>query len=292
MAKSKIEWTEYSWNPIVGCSKVSTGCQNCYAEKMAMRLAKNPNELIKNKYQITVDEKGWTGCTRLRREELLFTIYWKGPRIIFVCSMGDLFHQSVPDSSLNAVFEAMFWADQHIYLILTKRAERMRDFVNQDSIQQNLSYRKNFWFGVTAENQELFDKRVAVLNEIKGIKRFVSCEPLLGKIDLKLDENGRHPDYDWGIDWVIVGGESGPKARPMHPDWVRDIRKQCFLNQVPFFFKQRGEWTWWDYKPLPKYTQQYEHADGLIVFRVGKKNAGRLLDGEVYDEKPFRFMAE
>ena len=259
MAKTRIEWAEVVWNPVSGCTPISEGCQNCYAKRMATRL--------KGRYGYPEDEPF---KVTLHPEKLKEPLKWKKPRRVFVCSMGDLFHEQVPDEYIAKVWEVMNNASQHTFLVLTKRPQRMKDFlarlgwythdreVNpaEAVLDEGGKYTlKNVWLGVTAENQQRADERIPILLQIPAAVRFVSIEPMLGPVVI--------PE-EWP-DWVICGGETGPGARPIHPDWVRSLRDQCQAAGTPFFFKSWGEWA--------------EH-------KVGKKKAGRLLDGRTWDEIP------
>ncbi len=260
---TKIEWTEETWNPIVGCSKVSPGCNHCYAERMAKRL----KTMGQGKYSGVVDDNGWTGRTYFADLTAINEpLKWKKPRTIFVCSMGDLFHKDV---EFNWILKVMYMIDkcqQHTFLLLTKRPERMREFF-QDWVPNPFCLDEgdlsNVWCGVTAENQEWADKRISILLDIPVAKRFVSIEPMLGPVNLtqiNIDQDrtithnvltGIPYDWDYGeefpenriekLDWVICGSESGPSRRPMDIDWVRNLKNQCFKSNVPFFFKQRYE---------------------------------------------------
>jgi len=244
-ANSKIEWTETTWNPVTGCTKISTGCKNCYAERMAKRLQAAGVEKYRNGFEAT-----------LHPNELERPLRWRKPRMIFVCSMSDLFHDDVPDDFIRSVFEVMQQASLHTFQVLTKRAERMADLLTRP----DWPLPPNVWVGVTAENQAMADRRIPHLLRIhRASVRFISAEPLLGPIDLDR-ACCTFDQYAVGIDWVIVGGESGPGARPMQPEWVRDIRDQCQAAGVPFFFKQWGG--------------------------TNKKKTGRLLDGRTWDEMP------
>lgn len=263
-----------TWNPIIGCSHVSPGCDNCYAEKMAYRLMHMP---FTDYYQFVLADNGeidpekfrnipkWNGSTHLVKSQLIKPAKWKRPCAIFVCSMGDLFHESVSFEQINAVFSVMSDADQHIYIVLTKRPKRMAEFwewKKQNCMGVTWSPKPNVWLGVTAENQQRVNERIPILLSIPAAKRFVSIEPMLTPIDLNRIpakywgkefesgydginlgclNGGKETKTPWHLDWVIVGGESGPKARPMHPDWVRSIRDQCRESNVPFFFKQYGK---------------------------------------------------
>jgi len=233
--KSLIEWTESSWNPVTGCSKISDGCLNCYAERLALRLQKMGLKKYRNGFKVT-----------LHREALKEPLRWKTPRMIFVCSMSDLFHEEVPDSFIREIFWVMNRATQHIFQILTKRAERLAEFADK------VKWSKNIWAGVTVESAKYL-YRIDYLKKVPAKVKFISMEPLLGPVP-------EIREYLGEIDWVIVGGESGPNARPMRPEWVRDIRDACLAKGIPFFFKQWGG--------------------------INKKKTGRKLDGKEYNEMP------
>lgn len=213
MSTTKIEWTEVTWNPVTGCSKVSPGCLNCYAERMANRLRAMGQHNYRDGFAV-----------RTHEHMLKLPLMWMKPRMVFVNSMGDLFHEKVSDAFIKRVFKVMANTPQHIYQLLTKREDRLF------AISPILPWPKNVWMGVTVEdNDHLY--RVEWLRRIPSVVRFLSIEPLLGPL----------PDLDLsGIDWVIVGGESGPGARPMQSDWVISIRDACIRESVPFFFKQWG----------------------------------------------------
>lgn len=315
MSKSKIEWTDRTWNPVSGCTKISPGCQNCYAERMSKRLAGRCGYPKDDPFKVTVHP-----------ERLDEPLRWKKPSRVFVCSMGDLFHPNVPDEFIFKVFNTMTnaqWSFGHKFMVLTKRPERMKmiiQAIEADLAEQrkpiknpngttthNLVFSfplQNIWLGVTAENQEQADKRIPVLLQIPAAVRFVSVEPMLGPVDLL--KNGdilcrcegcmsmakEHPGSPGlqRIDWIICGGESGHGARPMHPDWARNLRDQCQAAGVPFFFKQWGEWLpqkeWLRQETNPAKEREWVRVDGKRMFRVGKKIAGRLLDGRTWDEYP------
>jgi len=230
--KSKIEWTDVTWNPVRGCSKVSPGCEKCYAKPIAERFG------------------GVNGFDlRLIPEQLTKPFRLRKPKKIFMCSMSDLFHEKVPDDYIQKVVQVMLEANWHTYQVLTKRSKRMRHLLNTQ-LRFAADY-PHIWWGVSVENVKHGFPRIADLQEAPVKGRFLSIEPLLEPLDgLNLD----------GIGWVIVGGESGPGARPMHKDWVISIRDQCRTNNVPFFFKQWGG--------------------------VRKYKTGRMLDGQTYDEFP------
>ena len=233
MSKSKIEWTGSTWNPITGCTKYSDGCTNCYAEKMANRLKNMGLKKYENAFNLT-----------LHYENIEDPLFMKKPQTIFVCSMSDIFHKDVPDEFILKLFEVMNKAYWHTFQVLTKRAERIKE------LNDSITWTKNIWLGTTVESEKV-THRIDYLRESGAYIKFLSIEPLLSPInDLKLKN----------IDWVIVGGESGAKARPMLKEWVVDIKNQCNTQYVPFFFKQWGG--------------------------KNKKKAGRLLDNNTYDEMP------
>lgn len=236
--KSTIEWTDATWNPVRGCTKVSPGCKHCYAETFAERWRGIPGHPYEQGFDL-----------RLVPEKLMDPLTWRRPRRIFVNSMSDLFHPDVPDKYVSAVFEVMRLANWHVFQILTKRPERMRDYCLDQ--QADLSDVDHIWLGVSVEDRKYGVPRMSPLRETPAGIRFLSIEPLLedlGEIDLE------------GIDWVIVGGESGPGARPMQEQWVKRIRDICQDSSVPFFFKQWGG--------------------------VRKKKRGRDLDGRTHDGFP------
>lgn len=231
--KSSIEWTESTWNPVTGCTKISAGCKNCYAERMARRLKAMGMEAYRNGFKLALHP---------HLLEVPFT--WRKPRVVFVNSMSDLFHEEIPLEFIKKIFDVMCRARQHTFQILTKRAERLAE------LNKYLSWPENVWMGVTVENQDCLN-RINHLRSTNAKIKFLSLEPLLGPLpNLNLE----------GIDWVIVGGESGPGARPMRAEWVINIRDQCLKAKVPFFFKQWGG--------------------------VNKKKAGRELEGQTWDQMP------
>ena len=230
---SHIEWTDSTWNPVTGCDKVSPGCKHCYAERMANRLKAMGQYRYRNNFQLTLQE-----------DLIEAPISWKKPRVIFVNSMSDLFHENVPFKYIERVFATMIKANQHVYQVLTKRSERLKE------IAKDLPWTDNIWMGVSIENED-YTYRIDHLRKTPAIVKFLSLEPLIGPLNnLKLQN----------INWVIVGGESGPGARPMSDEWVRDIRDTCVEQKIHFFFKQWGG--------------------------VNKKKAGRKLDGRFWDEMP------
>jgi protein gp37 len=399
VSKTKIEWCDAVWNPVTGCTKVSAGCHNCYAERMSKRLAGRAGYPAENPFAVT-----------LHPDRLDQPLRWTKPRRIFVCSMGDLFHEDVDDEDRDEIFAVMAYAAEHQFQVLTKRPGRMREYLTTSSNPSELRDRAaciretihsdimgqpdthyppplpwplpNVWLGVTAENQAAADERIPILLSTPAAVRFVSCEPLLGPVDLS-DHLGltwekchscgqRYPDVYWAndeqwaavvgdtyaglrcpgcfqrearefgfepgfntikppltrLEWVIAGGESGPGARPMHPDWARSLRDQCQAAGVPFFFKAWGDWApfateaFYDDKPNlggpcggpwqishnmshpgtataygPGYpdgrrvrvltVKEHQFAGSSMTYaRVGKKAAGRELDGRRWDEVP------
>lgn len=241
---SPIEWTEATWNPVAGCTIVSPGCTNCYAMRMAARL----EAMGSPKYAKLTRKSGgrykWNGKIRLDYDALEIPIRWKQGRLIFVNSMSDLFHDDVPDAFIKDVFRVMGETPQHTYQLLTKRPERAR------KLNKKLAWHRNVWLGASVESAPYTD-RIDDLRKTDAAIKFLSLEPLLGPLDgLELD----------GVNWVIAGGESGPGARPMNPDWVRSIRDQCNRADIAFHFKQWGG--------------------------KNKKRTGRVLDGRTWDELP------
>lgn len=238
---SRIEWTEATWNPTVGCTKISPGCKHCYAEAMAKRLRSMGTPGYANGFRLTV-----------LHERLTEPLARKKPTVYFVNSMSDLFHKSVEDAFITQVFDVIRRCPQHTFQVLTKRADRMAAYFDNRDVPFNA------WLGVSVEDQKYGVPRIERLRQVDARIRFLSVEPLLqdiGALDLA------------NIHWVIVGGESGPKARPMKLEWVENIRQQCDAQKVQFFFKQWGGWG----------------ADGK---RRSKKANGRLLDGRTWDEMP------
>lgn len=355
--QSRIEWCDATWNPVVGCTRVSEGCRNCYAERVAKRLAAMGQE----QYQTVLNQQDrWNGRVNVVPSALDLPFRWKKPRRIFVNSMSDLFHENVPDGFIMQVFNAMWRLPRHTFIVLTKRPERMRDFMvrlgdcdaedpsqfkNARGPEETQAahpsgrgqlfaemlrsmgtppkgcayptfdwmggmlywpdYPPNVWLGVSVEDQAAADARIPELVRTPAAVRFVSVEPMLGAVDLEFVDSdganrldalrgyahidGRNEPWKTGaLNWVIVGGESGPNARPVHPDWVRSVRDQCVTAGVPFFFKQWGEWA-----PMLGHTQgvpvrgeKFTHADGTIMGRAGKRAAGAPLEGVEHKEFP------
>ena len=255
MGKSSIEWTDETWNPVRGCTKISPGCKHCYAATFAERWRGIPGHAYEQGFDL-----------RLVPHKLVEPLRWAKPRTVFVNSMSDLFQGGVPDSYVRRVWEVMEAADWHVFQLLTKRAERMLQLVPTfDRHMVDRQPPSNVWLGVSVENRKHGIPRINELRETPAAVRFLSIEPLLedlGPLDLA------------GIDWVIVGGESGPGARPMHPDWPESIKAQCDAAGVAFFFKQWGE-----YSPVM-------NGDTYEGWRVGKKKAGRKLLGRTWDAMP------
>lgn len=306
---SAIEWTEDTWNPWHGCHKVSQGCKNCYMFRDKARYGQDPNVVVRSKTKFHDPLK------------------WPEPRKIFTCSWSDFFIEEA-DAWRDEAFAIMALTPQHTYQVLTKRPERMLEYVgtildsNIDDCIRTLGHSfdyarievaqaltrfedgrgilPNVWLGVSVEDQKTADERIPLLLQTPAAVRWLSMEPLLGPVDIHAwlpDEwsGGARQDAPYGdtppIDWAVVGGESGPDARPMHPDWVRSIRDECTAVNVPFFFKQWGEWY-----PLAsadeasqaryKHADMHEFDDGIRMVTIGKKAAGRLLDGRTWDEMP------
>jgi len=278
---TKIEWADATWNPVVGCTKVSAGCDNCYAIRTAHRMAANPNPLVSQAYAGTEAGGEWTGKVNLLSDRLDQPLKWRRPRRIFVNAQSDLFHEAVPDDFITRVWAVMTLAPQHVFQILTKRHARMRSLLSaprfQDDVwraatvlmgERGIDKGRHFawplpnvWLGVSVEDQRWADIRIPALLDTPAAVRFLSCEPLLGPMDLQMavprpctcgpgqtfliGETRAHktgcPALRWPFpDWVVVGGESGPNARPMHPTWARSLRDQCASTGVAFHFKQAG----------------------------------------------------
>jgi protein gp37 len=298
MKTHKIQWLNLpgykgeTWNPVIGCSKVSEGCKNCYAEKMANRLAHNPNTKADYAEVITVGK--WNGKTTFTTDGLFKPENWRSPRVVFVCSMGDLFHETVRFEAIRLIFQEMSRHRQHIFIVLTKRPERMVEFYDWKKSEHGISWQpsQNIWMGVTAENQEQAINRIPFLNFFSASVKFVSIEPMLEEIHLN-EALGSTLKWHGGglkncLSWVICGGESSHNARPMHPDWVRRLRDDCMYANVPFFFKQWGEWmpqgTMKNYNFLNPKKEIVAGTDVLV--KVGKHKSGNLLDGEQHQQYP------
>jgi protein gp37 len=296
-ATTTIEWTDATWNPVTGCTEVSPGCDRCYAKTFAERWRGTPGHYFERGFDV-----------QLREDKLTLPWRWKKPRRIFVNSMSDLFHDSVPDEFIARVFGVMALAGQHTFQLLTKRHARMRSLLSDPDrlarldpgylghwIRDGLWPLRNVWLGVSVENQQWADIRVRALLDTPAAVRWLSCEPLLGPIDLHITTTpfDRSP-----IDWVVAGGESGPGARPVDPNWLRGIRDYCIWKGVPFLFKQWGNWA-----PAGQGIGMAQDNAGREVLvgepldemghrqvmrRVGKGHAGRELDGRTWDQYPER----
>lgn len=360
MSKTSIEWCDSVWNPVSGCTRQRRGCDNCYAVMMTKRLEAMGQE----KYSglVNIGKGHFNGVVKCHEDALTIPLKARKPRRWFVNSMSDLFHKEVPFAFIDRVFAVMALCPQHTFQVLTKRPERMAEYLTQstltgfraapetwqqrvrhhaadievclgcveDGARSNRAYRinegqlnllnpplPNVWLGTSVEDQKTADERIPHLLRCPAAVRFLSCGPLLGPVDLK-DATGVPPfgeDEQFGardcIHWVIVGGESGPGARPMHPDWARSLRDQCAAAGVPFFFKQVGEWDCYepsnplwqssyshravdpvtfpvavDCNHLRDWQVDFEGRDIVVHHRVGKRKAGRLLDGRTWDEFP------
>jgi protein gp37 len=360
-----ISWTDSTWNPIRGCSRVSEGCRNCYAESVAHRFS-GPGLPYEGLVQLDAEGKSkglWNGQIKFVEDHLLDPLKWKAPRRIFVNSMSDLFHENVTDEMCDRIFAVMALCPQHTFQVLTKRPERMKNYWLKDpndrrarqlrwihgTLSVDAYYRKldarwqageapefdlgiiaqNVHLGVSVEDQKTADERIPLLLETPAAVRFISAEPLLGAIDLtrlqlgdvnpyaghacELDALSMRINGERALGWAIVGGESGPGARPMHPDWARSLRDQCKAAGIPFFFKQWGGWMPWqpdggfsewksqtgklmDRHAFPDFkdggvcqwtdASLYEGEDICVHQRVGTKAAGCLLDGVEHHEFP------
>lgn len=352
---TKIEWTDATWNPITGCSVVSPGCTNCYA----MKLAGTRLQHHSSRAGLTRDSKAgpvWTGEVRFNEQWLEEPLRWKRPRMIFVCAHGDLFAEGVPNEWIDKVFAVMAAAPQHIFQVLTKRPERMREYLTSKLLEHRIVAAQlqlafpikspgiwphmplpNVWLGVSVEDQKRADERIPILLDTPAAVRWISAEPLLGPVNLSFlpqpndgfgpwwldalniqrggwfaDEAATQPTDDADarhhlarIDWVVAGGESGSGCRPMHPHWTYALRDQCAIADVPFLFKQWGNWIiasaenghhdsamatndaiWLDVDG----RQAKPSCDGMRepigMFRVTKARAGRTLDGRLHDGFP------
>ena len=281
MAKnSRIEWTDHTINPWHGCRKVSPGCDNCYMHRDKKRYGQDPSKIVR-----AVDNT------------FNKPLHWKDPAMVFVCSWSDFFIKNA-DPWRSDFWEVIRKTPHLTYQILTKRPQNIKGRLPDDWGQ---GY-PHVWLGVTAENQAMADERIPILLQIPAAKRFVSVEPMLGPVDIRLylpnpsgslmiTASGR--EYINRLDWVICGGETGPGSRPMHPDWARSLRDQCQGAGVPFLFKQWGEWVPSNQYPpelngvrLSRYMRFTFGADFQHMFHVGKKAAGRLLDGQLWDQYP------
>jgi protein gp37 len=374
MSTTKIEWTDVTWNPVTGCTKISPGCEHCYAERMSKRL--------KGRYGYPADEPF---RVTLHPDKLEEPLHWRKPKRVFVCSMGDLFHEDVPDRFIEAVFGIISLCGQHVFQVLTKRPERALEWFGRSMVGvcqaelcvngalRSTAYIRdtsavngtptadhrdewplpNVWLGVTAEDQQRANERIPTLLQIPAAGRFVSIEPMLGAIHLMgvsgsdgacwntlrghkflpqervVGQIGGMALTDYPcvptakLDWVILGGESGPGARPMHPDWARKVRDDCQAAGVPFYFKQWGEWgagairisdghpvfrmfankMGWEHKGDTwvnggtcidttgrTLTRGGDFDDArypvAVVHKIGKKRAGRVLDGQTWEQMP------
>lgn len=340
---SKIEWTDATWNPVVGCSLASPGCTNCYAMRTAWRLewmavrhdtahsTPGPTAQYLGTTKLTKAGPVWTGTVNAAPDDVLMKpLRWKKPRRIFVNSMSDLFHPAVPDAVIDRVFAVMALCPKHQFQVLTKRSDRMREYCTSrfggwgemhlaDAIEALDGFKKdgggewgeplpNVWLGVSVEDQARADERMPDLLATPAAVRWISAEPLLGPVDLKdflLCHDAAPPCAGPSKYWVVAGGESGPGARPMHPDWARSLRDQCAAAGVPFLFKQWGEWretdgpkTTIENRKIGKGTH-WLTRDGLLhegsnfsiyhdyrVLKMGKRAAGRTLDGVLHDGYP------
>lgn len=318
---NNIGWCDETLNPFVGCSHCSPGCDNCYAERFAARLAKNP--ATAKKYAGVVDERGrWTGKISAP-DGACFAKLPKAPRRVFVGSMTDLFHPQIPFHWLDQIFLTFLRYPQHTFLVLTKRPERAAEYfprggewITDTSLITGEVTRypfpiPNLWLGVTVCNQAEADEKIPFLLDIPAAVRFISFEPLLGPITLwrwfpdgacplpapiacGLERVTKNPDYENGIHWVIAGGETGPGARPMHPEWARSLRDQCVAAGVPFYFKGWGEWrsggmSLYRFDLLVRYTILKSGLPGIPIaemYRIGKKRAGCLLDDQKWCQFP------
>lgn len=296
MAMTKIEWADRTINTVTGCTPISPGCANCYAKRMAKRLAGRCGYPEGDGFAVTLHPE------KLGEIEALAKV--KKPQRFFVGSMTDLFHPEVPFEFLRRLWADMSnpFVKHHTFLILTKRPERMKEFFSWMRAQEFKveTYLSHVWVGVTAENQEQADKRIPILLQVPVSVRFVSVEPMLGPVNInRIDPPGHDViikpldgmvywlgggrEYP-GLDWVICGGETGPGARLVHPNWVSSLRDQCQAAGTPFFFKQWGEW-WPAGRHIVENARMVDFG-GEVMYQLGKKKAGRLLDGREWSEFP------
>lgn len=317
--KTAIEWTDATWNPVTGCTQVSPGCDNCYALTLAERFRGTPGHYFQNGFDV-----------QLRPDKLDQPLRWKRPRKIFVNSMSDVFHEEIPDDYIAQIFAVMALAAQHTFQLLTKRHGRMRNLMKSEEFRASvlvevnrlLAAREwplsdgtawplpNVWLGVSVEDQKWANIRIPALLATPAAKRFLSCEPLLGSVSMF--DNTR---IDTGtlVDWVIVGGESGHGARPMHPGWAYSLRDECIRYGIPFHFKQWGSWgpvvgnprtgdVWFsrDNETTPWHTGDghvrvagglYTNDGRVLIRRGNKHDIGRALDGRTWDEFPSEVAA-
>jgi protein gp37 len=323
--KTKIEWTDATWNPFMGCSRVSEGCRHCYAERIAGRFG---GQLVKSKVygeltQIVNGVPVWSGVLKQTSVDARTApLHWRKPRRVFVNSMSDLFHENAPDEWIDDAFAVMALCPQHKFQILTKRPERMLTYILQaqpqvwDAITRiprrtvNRIGGKplftwplpNVWLGVSVEHQKAADERIPLLLRTPATVRFISAEPLLGPLDLQWAVSRNRLEIGAGflrrgmfapgletirpLDWVICGGESGPGARVMSPSWARSLRDQCVSAGVPFFFKQWGEFAPGPHPTDPSKEIPIHCSMGGLMHHAGKKAAGSLLDGREWKEFP------
>ena len=317
---TKIEWTDATWNPIRGCSRVSEGCRNCYAERVAARFS-GPKEPYAGLAIWKGGEPHWTGKIQFVESHLYDPLRWKQHKKIFVNSMSDPFHPGVTDDMIDSIFAVMALSDWHTHQMLTKRVKRMRTYTHSEGaiaasniLQARVAQEaeriaqdrgetisawwdawledwplKNIWLGASAEDQANYDFRRDDLENTDAAVIWWSLEPLIGPITLNLNSSKRLPD------WIVIGGESGPEARPMHPKWARDIRDECRDAMVPLFFKQWGEFAPFRNERFPQVSVNLDGSrsnnlvygsDWQIMSKVGKAKAGHLLDGREYKEFP------
>ena len=321
--KTGIEWTSATWPIVQGCTPLDQGCAHCYVPPVLYRMAHNPNPKVSAHLHGLAERytpasgktiTRFTGIVALRHDRLGWPAMWKKPRYIFVPSHGDLFHKDVPDEFIDKVFAEMWRCSWHEFQVLTRRISRMRQYLSASDRAERIAAAvtgvgrigvhvtlplENVWCGTSVPDQPTFDERTPELRATPAAIRFLSIEPLLGRVDATTA-------MGW-LDWAIVGGESGSKARPMHPDWPRLIRDQCESAGVPFFFKQWGEFapeghpdagSWLiapdgtaEQRPNPTWVHATPRPGHAWVYRVGKKAAGRLLEGRLHDEMPRRLRA-
>lgn len=274
--QTKIEWTDVTWNPLRGCSRISAGCQNCYAERIATRFS-GPGMPFEGLVERTPAGVRWNGKIKPVPEALSKPETWKRPRKVFVNSMSDLFHENAPTEYIFQIFDVMMRVDRHIYQVLTKRPDRMNTVVAEYLRRKALhSLPEHIWIGVSVEDQDTANLRIPVLLQTPARIRFLSCEPLLGPLDLEpyLEQKDPKTGKPY-VSWIIVGGETGPGARPMRPEWVYGLILQARMYDVPFFFKQWG-------------SAQVQNPHTFEMEKATKWNRDwqRLFQGHPYEEFP------
>lgn len=316
---TNIEWTGETWNPTVGCSLKSAGCTRCYAMQMAARIERMGGKAGRKYRGLTKTVNGnavWTGVVRLDPASLPIPLKWRKPRLIFVDSMSDLFHEALSWADIDQVLAIMaLCGGRHVFQVLTKRPDRMRDYLNDPATRSRVELRaemiepgfkigawplQHVWYGTSIENQASAIARLPILLDVRAAVRFVSIEPLLRPVELgkAVPSSALKPSGSSGLDWMIVGGESGPDSRPMHPDWARALRDEAVNLGIPLFFKQHGQFA--EHNPggkrqriglMPNGRQVPVGTPGSVtLWKLGKKLAGDVLDGQRWQQFPTGYV--